>query len=80
MKLRDIITDLGVRLALYRHLLKQRDCSAEVRLALTQAIETTETELEVLRADAQADPLGYLAWHVADDNEPEQRRLRRYRQ
>lgn len=80
MKLKDIITDIGVRLALYRHLLEQPECTPELRQALTQAIEVTEAELEVLRADALADPMGYLAWRVADDNEPEQQRVRKFRQ
>lgn len=80
MKLKDELAELEARRVAFTAMANDQRLTAQERGAWIERLEEVIAELEFILADMRADPLGYLVWRVADDNEPLMKQTRRFPQ
>lgn len=80
MKLIDELAELEARRVAYSSMTNDPGISDEERAVWRERLDEVLAVQAVIAADMLADPWGYLAWRVADENEPERRRVVMYTQ
>lgn len=77
MKLKDELAELEARRVTFTAMATDPCVTEEERAVWVARLADVLAEQEGISADMVADPLGYLAWRWAEDNEPLMRQTRR---
>ena len=77
MKLKDELAELEARRVAFTAMANDPRISDEERAVWAERLDEVQAMQECFAADMKADPLGYLAWRWADDNEPLMKQTRR---
>jgi hypothetical protein len=80
MKLKDHIADLEDRRTALIAKANDTSITAAQRTGYEDQLRCLLAEIKVLADDMKTDAVGYLTWRVADDNEAEQKRVRKWTQ